>query len=215
MIFSNRQFASAGMLALLPLSVYGAELRSIDVTHDDGVYKMISVTWIDAPVQGVFDVLTDYDEFERLSSIYDEAHYLELEDDASPKVYTRVEGCVWFYCQTMERTEVLTNLGVHCIRAVADPDESDFHSSDATWQLHEVDGGTEVHYAIVMEPDFFIPPLIGPYVLKKRLRNGGSDAIDRIESFAQASEADMDTFRERGLNLDAEPNVTCEDWLTE
>ena len=128
MICSSRKFALTGLLALLPLSVYGAELRSIDVSHDDGVYAMTSVTWIDAPVESVFDVLTDYDAFERLSSIYDEAHYLELEDDAPPKVYTRVEGCVWFYCQTMERTEVLTNLGVHCIRAVADPDVSDFLS---------------------------------------------------------------------------------------
>jgi len=37
-----------------------------------------------------------------------------------------------------------------------------------------------------MKPKFWIPPGIGPYLIKRKLRNSGSDAIDRIELIAQA-----------------------------
>ena len=39
-------------------------------------------------------------------------------------------------------------------------------------------------YRLTMEPDFWIPPLIGPWVLKQRLERGGSGAINRIERLA-------------------------------
>ena len=37
-------------------------------------------------------------------------------------------------------------------------------------------------------PDFFVPPVIGPWYLKRTLRRGGGEAIDRIERLAQAVE---------------------------
>jgi hypothetical protein len=36
-----------------------------------------------------------------------------------------------------------------------------------------------------MEPDFWIPPGIGPYLIKRKFRNNGGDAIDRIEAIAR------------------------------
>jgi len=42
-----------------------------------------------------------------------------------------------------------------------------------------------VIYAFKMIPKFFIPPLIGPAILKNKLRNGGINAIERIEVLAR------------------------------
>jgi hypothetical protein len=36
-----------------------------------------------------------------------------------------------------------------------------------------------------MEPDFFIPPLIGPWYLKRTLSQGGVRAVTRIERLAR------------------------------
>ena len=49
----------------------------------------------------------------------------------------------------------------------------------------EEDGGTRVRYQLKFEPDFWVPPAIGPYMIKRRLRSGGGRAIDRIELIAQ------------------------------
>jgi len=33
-----------------------------------------------------------------------------------------------------------------------------------------------------------VPPVIGPYYIKRTLRDGGRDAVDRIEALAQGRE---------------------------
>jgi hypothetical protein len=43
-----------------------------------------------------------------------------------------------------------------------------------------------------MKPKFFIPPLIGPAILKNKLKNGGVNAIDRIEALARDYTPDDD-----------------------
>jgi hypothetical protein len=177
-----------------------AEIRAVDVSYDDGRYYLVSETWFDAPVQGLFDVLTDYDRFTRISSVYKESRFLQPAPDGTPRALTRVEGCVLFFCQSMSRVERLEIApDMTRIRAVVEPEASDFEYSVSTWEFREEDGGTIVDYRLEMEPGFWVPPVIGPYLMKRRLRRGGEDAIERIERLARESRADLGTFRERGL----------------
>jgi hypothetical protein len=39
-----------------------------------------------------------------------------------------------------------------------------------------------------MEPDFVLPPFVGPWLLKRTLLQGAPAAIDQIESLAQAED---------------------------
>ena len=176
-----------------------AEIREVTVEHRDGRYFMHSETWFDAPRFGVFDVLTDYDRFHRISSIYDETRFEAPAPDGTPRVFTRVVGCVLFFCRSMTRTERLETDGPGFIRAVTEPGASDFEYAVATWRLSDEEGGTRVIYAIEMEPAFWVPPVIGPYVMKRKLIKGGRDAVQRIEALARESAADAATFRARGL----------------
>jgi hypothetical protein len=43
-------------------------------------------------------------------------------------------------------------------------------------------------YTLVMEPDFFVPPIVGPFILKRILRSGGARVISRIERMALGEE---------------------------
>ncbi len=67
----------------------------------------------------------------------------------------------------------------------ANPEISDFKLSKETWTFVAENGGTVVTYRLLMEPDFWVPPGIGPYLIKRKFRNNGGDAIDRIEAIAQ------------------------------
>jgi hypothetical protein len=40
-------------------------------------------------------------------------------------------------------------------------------------------------YRLEMEPDFFVPPLIGPWYLQRTLSRGGVRAVMRIERLAR------------------------------
>jgi hypothetical protein len=99
---------------------------------------------------------------------------------------------VWFFCKTFERHGFVTSEHLKFIEASVDPEKSDFHVSDERWEFREEDDGTVVVYNLVMKPKFFIPPLIGPAIMKRKLKSGGTDALDRIEAVAQEWTADAE-----------------------
>jgi hypothetical protein len=41
-----------------------------------------------------------------------------------------------------------------------------------------------------MEPDFWLPPFVGPWFLKRTLLLGGVSAVERIEELAQRADQD-------------------------
>jgi hypothetical protein len=162
-----------------------AEMLSIDVEHNKGTYTMNSVVWFDATVEQVYEVFRYWDNSTKFSSAIVESRDVEPDEQGRPQFYVRNKGCVLFFCTSFERrgyAEVELNT---VIRAFVDPETSDFHLSNESWQFAERDGGTVVIYDLEMRPKFWIPPAIGPYLIKRKLRNNGSRAIDRIELIAQ------------------------------
>jgi hypothetical protein len=174
-------------LLLSSLTVgWAATIRTVQIDRKDGRYVLESETYLDAPPNAVFRVLTDYDQFAQISSVFEESRFVGSDDDGTPLVYTRVEGCVWLFCKTMERVERLEFNAPDFIATTALPARSDFRYSRSEWQLSpEGDHGTRVQYRLEMEPDFWVPPLLGPMLIKRKLVQGGADAVVRIEGLAQ------------------------------
>jgi hypothetical protein len=46
-------------------------------------------------------------------------------------------------------------------------------------------GGTNMQFMLEMEPDFWIPPIVGPRVIERTLERGGVNAVRRIERLAR------------------------------
>lgn len=162
-----------------------AEMRSIEVDHEKGVYTMSSEVWFDASVDQVWDVFRYWDNSTKFSSAIVESRDMAPDDLGRPQFYVRNRGCVLFFCTSFERQGYVEEKYGELIRAFADPAFSDFHRSDERWEFVAEDGGTVVIYDLKMEPKFWVPPGIGPYLIKRKLRNNGGRAIDRIEVLAQ------------------------------
>lgn len=173
---------------LIAAAASTATLRSIDVGRKDGIYSLHAETLLDASPEAIVQVLLDYERFGRISSVYKDFGYLDPMPDGTPVVYTRTEGCLLFYCMSMMRVEQLYVDLPGNIRTVAMPDRSDFKRSISEWSLEPEASGTRMIYTLEMEPDFFVPPVIGPWYLKRTLKRGGGDALERIERLAQAVE---------------------------
>ena len=206
--------AAAAAAALASLA-WAATIRSLDVTKEGGRYSLVAHTYLEARAPAIFDVLVDYDRFNRISSVYKEFGYLEPAADGTPIVHTRMEGCLMkFFCLSMRRVERLEAREPHYIRTETIPEESDFRYATSEWVLEPEGRGTRVTYRLEMEPDFWVPPVVGPWYLKRRLLNGGTHAVERIERLAQALEDPAavsararaasrdDSTRERGASRD-------------
>jgi hypothetical protein len=162
------------------------EMLSIEVEHDDGTYTMRSEVWFDASVEQVYDIFSSWDNSTKFSSAITESRDVEPDEQGRPQFYVRNKGCVLFFCTSFERSGYVEAEANVLIRAFVNPEVSDFHFSDESWRFRAEDGGTVVTYDLKMSPKFWIPPGIGPYLIKRKLRNNGGRAIDRIEILAQA-----------------------------
>jgi hypothetical protein len=175
---------------LLPAALAAAELREIAVDHDGEVYSVDSVVWFDAPPDVVYGVFADWDLSTQFSSAIVEAHDIEALENGGRGFYVKNRGCFLFFCRTVERQGAVTATPHTLLEATADPDMSDFSLSDERWTFRSAGSGTLVNYSLRMTPSFWVPPLIGPYVIKRKLRDDGAEALDRIEAIAQARAAE-------------------------
>lgn len=172
-------------LLLAATAGYSAELRSVKVDRVDGVYRMQSEIWLDASLDATYAVFLDWDVSQEFSSTIIDSRDLEADESGLPGFYIKHRGCVLFFCTSFERRGHVEHEATTWIRATANPDESDFHLSNEYWSFSEDGEGTVVSYDLEFKPKFWVPPLIGPYMIKRKLANDGGGAIDRIEAIAQ------------------------------
>ena len=166
-------------------SAHAAEMRSIDVDYQDGRYLLVSEAWFDAGIDEVYHVFSRWDLSPRFSGAVVDARDLEPDPLGRPGFFVQNRGCILFFCKSLVRQGYVEKEHNVVLRAFADPERSDFKLSNETWQFSEKDGGTSVLYSLDMQPDFWVPPAIGPYLIKRKLSSDGGDALDRIEAIAR------------------------------
>ena len=176
---------SFGLLLALSQAALSADILSIEVDSNKGTYTLTSEVWFDATIPQLFEVYRYWEYSTRFSSAIVEARDLPADEQGRPLFYIRNKGCVLFFCQSFERQGYIEAEIDKELRAVADPENSDFHHSIESWRFVARDGGTVVTYDMSMAPKFWIPPGIGPYLIKRKLKKNGGEAVDRIEVIAR------------------------------
>ena len=176
----------------LPGMATAAELESVSVDRVGGRYYLRSETRFSASQEQLYSVLTNYDLFTKFTSAFSESRNVAPDENGRPRFYNRMEGCVLFFCVTFDRHGYLELEPKSRIKAFVDPEQSDFRHSVETWEIHEEDEETtRLIYQFEMEPDFWVPPVIGPFYIRRALKAGAVDAVNRIEAVALGREPDV------------------------
>ena len=173
-----------------------AEMRSVDAGYEDGHYTLQSEVWFNAPLEAVYAVFSHWDLSTQFSSAIVKSSDLAPDAQGRPQFFVRNRGCLLFYCRTFDRQGYVESRPFEVLRAIANPETSDFLVSKESWTFTPEDGGTAVVYEMLMQPKFWVPPGIGPYIIKRKLKNDGGDAVDRVEAIAQRLVQDSGTASE-------------------
>ena len=168
----------------------GAEVRFVEVILKDGHYHLTSESLIDADQDDLYAVLTDYEFFKQFTSAIVASNNVAPDATGLPQFYTRMQGCVLLFCRTFERRGYLLLKPKYDIIALSDPERSDFDFSRERWRLSSEDDGTVMIYEFEMKPRFWVPPYVGPYVIKHALKSGSIRAVGRIEALARGEKPD-------------------------
>jgi hypothetical protein len=161
-----------------------AEIRSLDVERDKARVTIESAIVIEASRPAVYAALTDYDQFAQVSDRFVESRFIEPDFDGVPRIYTLVEGCVVFFCRSVERIARLEGTPHTMIVAKVETQLSDLLYGYETWELSDTETGTLVVYRYELEPDFWVPPVIGIWAMKRILNNDVLFAAAKIERIA-------------------------------
>lgn len=177
----------AALLLALPALAGAAEFRTLDFFKDGDRYRVESDVYLEAPPDGVYRVLTDYEGFPRLSSIFEEGRVIEPLDDGRGLVFLHMKGCVLFFCRDVRLVERLELTPETRIEMFVDPARSDLEYGWARWDIGPHGSGALVRYEMEMVPQFWIPPVIGPLIIKAVLRSRGQRAAQRLEAIASGN----------------------------
>ena len=169
---------------------WSGELVELSVTHKRKVYEVYMDMVVYAPEERVRAVLTDYENIGRLNPSISESEVLAPPDEETARVRTLIRGCALLRCVDMERVEDVRELENGDLQAVTVPELSAFKSAHALWQIIAMGQQTRVIYRSTVEPDFWIPPLFGPAIVKRNLREEILLSFKNLEDIAQQGAAE-------------------------
>ena len=180
------------VLALLLGSKYGIAanfLDEVDISEQDGIYYISISTEIQASEKYVRNVLTDYIHLYRLSDSIVESKVLAPTADNKAQVETTVLCCLPLFCKEVTRVEVVSILDSGDLHTKIVPDKSDFISGEATWETSPMGQTTRLSYRATLEPDFFVPPILGTRMVIRNLREQFNSTFYRIQHIASINES--------------------------
>lgn len=180
------------MAFLILLSAYSkafaGDIDELIVAEEDGIFQITVSAQIDATEKYVRQVVTDYAHAYRINRSIIESEVLESSIAGNVRVRARVLACVPLFCLEAERVDEVSTLKSGNIMAVIVPEKSDFHSGQALWKIIPDGDKTQLIYLASIEPDFFIPPLIGSQLVINNMRDQFTATFSRIEQVARINQ---------------------------
>ena len=169
------------VLLLMPsVSPAGAILTS-SVSHEGSVYSLSVTARIDAPLDAVYQSITDFDNLAAINPAIEESQLLATPAADTWRVRSVIKVCILMFCKRVQQVQDVTLLEGYAIKAVILPQGGDFRSGVAYWQLTASGAATEMLFTNTFEPDFWVPPVIGPWLIKRKLMREVAETAMYIE----------------------------------
>jgi hypothetical protein len=146
------------------------EVLEIETDHRRGEFSVAARMVLDARPSEVWAILIDLERLDRIDRAVVLSHRVGTDDDGNPIVHQRFCGCVSFLCKRIDKTDAYDFQGSDRIEAHSVAGVSNLERSHQTWQLTaRPDGRTEMAFTWVLDPEFWVPPLIGTWALSRSL----------------------------------------------
>ena len=168
-----------------------AETVEVQVEQEDGAYHIYFEILLDAPKPRVETILSDYENFDELSPGIVSSEILSgLPGDAATVDIT-LRPCVWILCKKMRK---VTNANINAYGAIVYttiPESSDFKfgKEHVIIKRGKTPGQTRVTYNAKLIPKFFVPPLLGSWLIRKHILQNLEVSNPRVEKLARQQAA--------------------------
>lgn len=162
-----------GVLFYLAIPAHAAQVSSVQVTREGAHFLIDMHLSISASPPAVFRALQDYAAMARFNP---DLRAVRIEKTKSPdrvRLFTTVHTCLLIFCKTMHQEQIMTAAasaegGVLHAALVS----GDFKGGYGLWIVKPCPGARAtscMDIRIELVPAFWVPPLIGPWVIRSKM----------------------------------------------
>jgi Polyketide cyclase / dehydrase and lipid transport len=178
------------VLALLsPIALQAVEVRRLDVSNQRRHYTVNAEVYLDASPEAILAVVADFDHLDRINETVVSSEYRGPAPEGGALVASEVRFCVAFICQDADQLHRVYYPTPEEIVSDPIPEYSDLPDLMQHWWVRAEGEGSVMEYTMSVSAEGFIPPLIGPALVRRTLRRISRDSADMIEQLAQARTA--------------------------
>lgn len=173
------------VVLIFATNIQAGEIEAAQVTHEAGCYSLDLTMQIDSDPDAVYALVTDYDELEQISPVIIDSRLLDSDAADAKRRRLVTETCVWFFCFRATMVEDVIETANRTILTTIVPALSDYRFGESSWQISSAENGTRIHFRTTLEPDFWVPPLIGTWLLKQKMRSEAERTVLRVEQLTR------------------------------
>ena len=179
-----RPLIIASLICFSALSSAG-EIKSANVQHKGNDYRLDLVMQVEVGREGIVALLTDHENFKQLSEVMIESGLVQDAPEDKTRRRLVVETCIVFFCFKVVMVEDLELFPDGRLLAYMVPEESDFKYGRTEWQIEPLGPArSEINYSFHLQPDFWVPPAIGPFFIKRKMIKEAQVSILKMERLA-------------------------------
>ncbi len=173
-------------LILLPGTSLGAEINSVEVRKENNHYYLHINATVKADVDNTIKIITDYENLPSINPYLKESKLLKEPENERTTVNMLTELCILFLCYNIRHVQTFRYIDNGILFSRIIPGKSDFHAGWMRWEIKGIDSNkiypvTQIVLTIALVPDFFVPPVIGPYQIRKIMLEMTRATISNLE----------------------------------
>ena len=166
-----------------------AETESAAISFEGGTYQYTFVARLTGSAAAVHDIVTDFDGMQRINDDIIVSRILARYANGELKRQLKIRHCILVFCFDLNFVERVHESQGHLTTTIV-PEESTFLDGTASWQIESLDDThTRISVSARQTPSFWIPPVIGPLILKRVFMSEVAETcanIERIASYGKA-----------------------------
>lgn len=174
------------LVLLVATGVHASQTERAELSFSGSTYNYTFVAVVNGDAEMIRAVVTDYDQMQRLNDDVVESRVIERYSASELKRLLRVKQCILFFCFDITFVEHVTETAERIITTIV-PQESTFSEGEASWLIEPIAGNrTRITVNAIQTPEFWIPPVLGPLILKREFLSEVAETCANIERIVQA-----------------------------
>ena len=162
------------------------EIKYAKAEHEGNEYRLNLTMEVDAGQEDLVALLTDHENFHQLSAVMIESGLVPDAPEDTTRRRLVVKTCIVFFCFRVIMVEDVEQFPEGRLVAVIVPEGSDFKSGTAEWHVKPLGPArSEIVYSFDLQPDFWVPPAIGPFILKRKMIKEAQTSILNMERLVE------------------------------